>query len=309
MQSKKIISQETSPTPNENNIAFEIKDITIVLNKNTPVQYTIIENLSYKFEKGKIYYICGPAGCGKTLLITHFNGLMIPEKGEIFINNEKMIVKKGKIKNVKKVRKQIGMVFQFAEYQLFKSTIEKDIMFGPLNFGIKKARAKELAAEKLKLVGMDEVFLKRNPFGLSGGQKRRVAIAGVLASDPDILVFDEPSAGLDPNGEKEILGIITKLKEMGKTIIVVTHVLDHALEVADKLLVINEKKIAKEGDVYDIFLDTELTKNTQLSTPKIIKIIFELMKKDKKYNKLYDLKPRTVKELVTYIKEINYEEK
>ncbi|MDR0752735.1 MAG: ATP-binding cassette domain-containing protein [Mycoplasmataceae bacterium] len=302
MENKKIVinsSQIENTNLQENKIALELKNFSVYF-ENEP----FLENLNYKFEKGKIHYIVGPSGCGKTVLITHFNGLMTSKHGLIEVFNVPLILKKNKIKNVKYIRSKIGMVFQFAEYQLFKKTILKDIIFGPMNFGVKKEDAIERAKKYIKLVGLDESFLSRDPFGLSGGQKRRVAVAGILAIEPDILIFDEPTAGLDPNGEKDFLEIFKILKKMGKTIIVVTHSMNLAIEVADNLVVINEGKIVKDGDIYDIFSDEELIVKTNLSIPLIYKTIKLLSEKNDDFKKLFELRPRTISELAKNISEI-----
>jgi energy-coupling factor transport system ATP-binding protein len=211
---------------------------------------------------------------------------------------------KRKIKNVKAIRQNIGMVFQFAEYQLFKSTIKKDIIFGPLNFGVKKKIAESRANKYICDVGLDKTFLPRNPFGLSGGQKRRVAIAGILAIEPKILVFDEPTAGLDPDGEKEMMNIIKELKNAGKTVIIVTHQMDQAMEISDNIVVLGDGKILKAGDIYDIFGDKDVVKKASLNIPSIYFIIDGLIEKNSKYSKLLETKPRTIEQLVTDINKI-----
>lgn len=202
-----------------------------------------------------------------------------------------------KIKNFRQLRREIGMVFQFPEYQLFKDTIEKDIMFGPIALGIKKEEAKRRAKLYLNKLSMGDEYLPRNPFGLSGGQKRRVAIAGILAIETDVLIFDEPTAGLDPVGEQETMKMIKEIQQTGKTIFVITHTMDHVLEVADEVLVLNDGEIIKHGDPYSIFLDEEIITSTSIDTPKVIKTIKALIKKDKRFEKLIDYKPKTIDEL------------
>jgi energy-coupling factor transport system ATP-binding protein len=285
MQSRKIVESTVNVSKNS---AISLKDLSIIFNEKTKEEFKLLDNINYEFKKNKIHFIVGPSGCGKTVLASHLNGLMITKHGTININGEPIVIKRNKIKNVMKLRKTIGMCFQFAEYQLFKKTIEKDIMFGPLNFGVKKHVAKVKAGECLSLVGIPASFLQRNPFGLSGGQKRRVAIAGILAYDPDILVFDEPTAGLDPQGEKEIKRIICDLKKLGKTIIVITHTMNHALDIGDNIVVLGNKKVLKDGNIYDIFADKELIANTQLSTPSVIDVIEKLVKKDSKFSILLE---------------------
>lgn len=209
-----------------------------------------------------------------------------------------------KIKKIKELRKQIGMVFQFPEYQLFKDTIEKDIMFGPLALGANKDIAKQRAKKYLNELGLDDSFLVRNPFGLSGGQKRRVAIAGILAIETPILIFDEPTAGLDPVGEREMIEIILNAKANKRTVFVITHTMDHVLEIADEIIVLNDGEILKSGSPYEVFLDANLLASTSISAPKVIKTINDLVNKNHIFKKLYDFKPRTVSELATGIENV-----
>ncbi|MDR2557664.1 MAG: ATP-binding cassette domain-containing protein [Mycoplasmataceae bacterium] len=282
--------------------AIELVDFSIIFNEKTKNEFALLSHLNYGFERGKIHFLVGPSGCGKTVLISHFNGLMFSKHGKILINGDPIISKHKRIKKVKKLRSQIGLVFQFAEYQLFKTTILKDIIFGPMNFGVKKSEAINRAKKLICDVGLDETFLKRNPFGLSGGQKRRVAIAGILAINPDIIVFDEPTAGLDPQGEKEIMNIILELKRQGKTIIVVTHTMNNAIAVADNLVVLNDGKIVKTGSIYEIFADHKLVAETNLSTPLIIQLLQKLSNKDHRFKQiLTHNRPRSIPQMVTDI--------
>jgi energy-coupling factor transport system ATP-binding protein len=284
--------------------AIQLKNLSIIFNEGTKHEFKLFDDINYSFEANKIHFIAGESGSGKTVLISHLNGLNKTKHGTISIFGKPIIIKRNKIKNIKYIRSKIGLVFQFAEYQLFKSTIEKDIMFGPLNFKVKSPIAKKRAKKYIKEVGLNETFLPRDPFGLSGGQKRRVAIAGILAIEPNILIFDEPTAGLDPNGEKEMMQIFRDLKAAGKTIIIVTHSMNQALEIADNVVVVGDSKILKSGSTYDIFSDEELVKKTSLSTPTIFSIIQKLIRKDSKYQVLMEKQPRTVEELVKYIKKM-----
>ena len=209
-----------------------------------------------------------------------------------------------KIKKIKKLRKTVGMVFQFPEYQLFKDTIQKDIMFGPIALGDSKEHAKLKAKKYLNELGLPDSYLTRSPFGLSGGQKRRVAIAGILAIEPEILIFDEPTAGLDPMGEAEMLKIISNAKDNGKTVIVITHTMDHVLQIADEVIVMNDGEIIKHGEPYEIFTDKELLETTSIESPRIIEVINELSQANDKYKVLYELKPRTIEELANNISKI-----
>ncbi|WP_373440000.1 ATP-binding cassette domain-containing protein [Metamycoplasma equirhinis] len=181
-----------------------------------------------------------------------------------------------KIKNAKTLRKQVGVVFQFAEYQLFESTIEKDIIFGPISMGVKKAKAKELASKYLELVGLPKDYLDKSPFNLSGGQKRRVALAGILAMEPKFLVLDEPTAGLDPQGVEEMLTLFHNLYKQGKTIIIVTHDLDNALKWTNRTLFVKEGQIIKDGNTYEILSDQELLENNNLIPTKLLSFVNKL---------------------------------
>lgn len=211
------------------------------------------------------------------------------------------LFKNKKIKKIKKLRKMVGLVFQFPEYQLFKDTVEKDIMFGPIVLGDKPEVARKKAKKYLNLLGLSDEYLYHSPFELSGGQKRRVAIAGILAIEPNILVFDEPTAGLDPQGEIEILDIIKKAKNNKQTIIVISHNMDHALEIADELVVMNDGEIIANGNPFDIFMNKELIEYTALERPKIIDFIDLLISNNSIYNKILSIKPNTIEKLAMAI--------
>lgn len=285
----------------QNNNKISIKDLKIVFDEGTPEQTIVLDKFSKDFEPNKIHFVIGNSGSGKTTLLSHFNGLIKSKYGDITIGDLKILGNKKKIKNIKDLRKRVGMVFQFPEYQLFKDTIEKDIMFGPTNLGVPKEEARKRAKHYLNLLGLNDSFLQRSPFNLSGGQKRRVALAGILAIEPDVLIFDEPTAGLDPAGEKDMMNIITNLKKSGKTIFVITHVMDQVLAIGDQVMVIGNKKILASGEPYEIFTNEKLIKDNFLDKPKVIKVINQLSKMDKKFEKLIELKPRNVDELADEI--------
>ncbi|MGX9340106.1 ATP-binding cassette domain-containing protein [Mycoplasma sp. 1781] len=198
------------------------------------------------------------------------------DRVEIVYTDIDITKSKRKIKNVKALRKQVGVVFQFAEYQLFESTIEKDIIFGPVSMGIKKDKAKELAAKYIEMVGLPIDYLKRSPFDLSGGQKRRVALAGILAMEPRFLVLDEPTAGLDPQGVEEMLQLFYNLYKQGTTIIIVTHDLDNALKWTNRTLFVKDGKIIKDGNTYDILSDNKLLLDNNLIPTKLLSYVERL---------------------------------
>ena len=256
--------------------------------------FDAISNVSLEINQGEFIGVIGMTGSGKTTLIEHLNALLIPTKGEIEFNYKvekidkktkasvevetQRIVKKSwkKIKKINEIRKLVGVVFQFAEYQLFEETIEKDIIFGPINMGISKDQAKQNAKEVIESVGLDQSYLQRSPFELSGGQKRRVALAGILAMQPDILVFDEPTAGLDPEGAKDMLRLFRKLNKSGKTIVIVTHNLDDVLEFTDRTILLNAGKVVADGNTLDILSNSKLLLENNMDLPKIIEIIDEI---------------------------------
>ena len=209
--------------------------------------------MTLEIPEGKVTSIIGHTGSGKSTLIQTLNGLIIPSSGEVNVGEFKVTPKKNKNKNIKKLRKHLAIVFQFPEYQLFEETVEKDVAFGLKNYGVKEEEAIKEAHKVLKSVGIDESFYKRSPFELSGGEKRRIAIAGILVLNPDILVLDEPTAGLDPEGSKIVLDLIDQLNKEGKTIILVTHDMDIVLNKCDHVVVLNNGKVAFEGSPSKLF--------------------------------------------------------
>lgn len=260
---------------------MQIKTINLwhTFGRKTINEFTALKDVSLTFKEGEFIAIIGHTGSGKTTLIEHLNGLSIPTSGQVQIG-ETLITsaRKQKLKNIKEIRKNVGIVFQFAEYQLFEETIEKDIIFGPVNMGVSKERAKLLALEYLNLVGLSEDFLTRSPFALSGGQKRRVALAGILAMEPEVLIFDEPTAGLDPEGAMQMYEIFQKLNAKGKTIIVVTHDLDHVLEYTKRTIMLSNGHVVKDDKTIHVLYDEEFLQKNQLHPPKLVSFVHELRK-------------------------------
>ena len=211
--------------------------------KKTPNEVLALNDINLEIDDGEFVAIIGHTGSGKSTLIQHLNALLLPDQGSLEINEFVVTPNKRKNKHIKNLRKQVGVVFQFPEYQLFEESVEKDVAFGPKNFGIKKEEALVKAHEALKSVGLNESFYERSPFDLSGGEKRRVAIAGILALEPNVLVLDEPTAGLDPVGQDEIMSLTKKMHEEGKTIIIVTHDMDLVMKYANRAIVMNDGKI------------------------------------------------------------------
>lgn len=288
---------------------IRFKEVSYTYSPKTPYQYQALDKVSVEIEDHKIVAIIGETGSGKSTLIQHINGLLIPMNGEVDINDFVIKAKKKKIRDIKRIRKQIGLVFQFPEYQLFEETIEKDIMFGPVNFGESKETAKELAKKYIKVVGLNESYLPRSPFDLSGGQKRRVAIAGILALQGHTLILDEPTAGLDPDGEKELLKLFYQLnKDENKTIILVTHNMNHVLEVADEVIVLHNTKILKKADPITIFKDQALIKETGIEPPKVFSFIYQLQQLGFDTSKLTARStPELIDQLAVLLKEKHHE--
>ena len=206
--------------------------------EKTPFSHEALKGVTLHISDGSFTCIVGHTGCGKSTLIQQLNGLLIPSSGCVDVNSYHIEKKSKSLKKLHDLRKEVGVVFQFSEYQLFEETIEDDVAFGPMNFGVKKEEAHKIARECLKIVGIPESYFKKSPFEISGGEKRRVAIAGILALQPKILVLDEPTAGLDPKGTKYILDLFKKLNQSGTTIVFVTHDIDIVFEYATNVIVI-----------------------------------------------------------------------
>lgn len=265
-------------------IRFEQVDFTY--QPNTPFEQRALFDLNLTIENGSYTAIVGHTGSGKSTLLQHLNALVKPTKGTVTIG-DRTIVPETNNKNLKPIRKKVGIVFQFPEAQLFEETVAKDIAFGPKNFGVSEADATRLAAEMLDLVGLDASYLERSPFELSGGQMRRVAIAGVLAMEPEVLVLDEPTAGLDPQGRKEMMAMFQRLhEERGMTIILVTHLMDDVANYADHVIVLEKGKMVKSGTPQDVFQDIDWLKEKQLGVPTAASFAEKLMTKGVSFEQL-----------------------
>ena len=246
-----------------------------IYSEGTPFAYHALKGVNLDIKDQSFTAIIGQTGSGKSTLIQHINALLLPTNGSIKID-EYLITATDKPSKLKPLRKKAGLVFQFPEYQLFEETIEKDIIFGPMNFGVSEEEAKEQARKVLKIVGLDESYLNKSPFDLSGGQKRRVAIAGILAMDPDILILDEPTAGLDPQGTHEMMSLFKKINQSGKTIILVTHDMNHVLQYCDEVVVMNHGKVEKHDSVTNIFKDSDYLNKLGIDLPIITDFILKL---------------------------------
>ena len=212
-----------------------------------------LENINLSFESGTITALIGETGSGKSTLVQNLNALLIPTQGEVHVDEFVITNNKRKNKKIKQLRKKLALVFQFPEYQLFEETVLKDVAFGVKNFGASVQEANEKAKIALKKVGIDESYYERSPFELSGGEKRRVAIAGILAIEPEILVLDEPTAGLDAQGVEDIMSLVMDMHNEGKTIIIVTHDMDIVMKYCQNAVVLHEGQIVFSGKPYDLF--------------------------------------------------------
>jgi energy-coupling factor transport system ATP-binding protein len=246
---------------------------------NTPFERLALHDLNLNIQSGTFLAVIGHTGSGKSTIIQHLNALLKPTAGEIQIG-ERTIKANRKEKNLKAIRQQVGVVFQFPEHQLFEETVERDIAFGPMNYGVSEEEAKQKARELIKLVGLPEDILTRSPFDLSGGQMRRVAIAGILAMNPNVLILDEPTAGLDPRGRQEIMNMIYRLhKEKGLTTILVTHSMEDAAMYADELIVMNKGTIAMKGSPREVFGQHTQLKEYGLDVPESLRFMLKLQEK------------------------------
>ena len=248
-------------------ILFE--EVSHIYSQGTPFRYSALTNVNLDITEGKITAIVGATGSGKSTLVQHLNALLLPTTGKVTIL-DRVITSEEKPKNLKSLRKDVGLVFQFPEYQLFEETILKDVEFGPKNFGFENSEQK--AKEALKIVNIDESLFDRSPLELSGGQKRRVAIAGILAMDPKIIVLDEPTAGLDPSGSKSMMQLFDDLNhKFNKTIIIVTHDMEQVFTYCDEVVVMSEGQIRFKSDVKSFFKDSSLCKSLGILPPALIR--------------------------------------
>ena len=249
-------------------MGIALENVSFTYQEGTPLASTALSDVSLTIEDGSYTALIGHTGSGKSTILQLLNGLLVPSQGSVRVFDT-LITSTSKNKDIRQIRKQVGLVFQFAENQIFEETVLKDVAFGPQNFGVSEEDAEQIAREKLALVGIDESLLNRSPFELSGGQMRRVAIAGILAMEPAILVLDEPTAGLDPLGRKELMNLFRKLHQLGMTIVLVTHLMDDVAEYANQVYVMEKGRLVKGGKPSDVFQDVVFMEEVQLGVPKI----------------------------------------
>jgi len=270
-----------------------IKKLTHIYDKNTPNETIALNNIDLEIYNGEFVGLIGHTGSGKSTLIQQMNGLLKPTSGQIIVNN--LEITKGldlpkrqskkyaaeRKKQLIEVRKKVGLVFQYPEYQLFEETVEKDIAFGPINLGLNEEHVKQRVVDAMGLVGLNyEKYKDKSPFELSGGQKRRVAIAGVLAMKPDVLILDEPTAGLDPHGRDEILGQLKKLHDRERiTVIIVSHSMEDMAKIANRLIVMNKGNVVLDGTPKQVFKEIDILEDIGLAVPQISYLIRALNEK------------------------------
>lgn len=266
-------------------MSIEVKQLVHTYSKGTPYEKKALRGVNLTIEKGEFIGLIGHTGSGKSTLIQHFNALLEPESGQIIIDGVDVFHQDTKKQDI---RQKVGLVFQYPEHQLFEMTVYKDVAFGPENLGLDKEEVDARVKDAIARVGLDEEVYETSPFELSGGQKRRIAIAGVLAMEPDVLVLDEPTAGLDPEGRDEILDEIKKLHDqMGITIILVSHSMEDIANYVTRIIVMDKGQVVLKGNKYEVFEEVELLERIGLGVPQVTKITSMLKAKG------FDL-PKTV---------------
>lgn len=277
-------------------------DVSFIYNRKSPLEYEALKDVSLDIENGSFVALVGRTGCGKSTLIQHINALLNPTSGEVkvddFCNSSD---KKKRTKKTKELRRHVGLVFQFPEYQLFEDSVEKDVAYGPKNFGMKGPEALEEAHKALRMVGLDESFDKRSPLELSGGEKRRVAIAGILAYHPSYLIIDEPTAGLDPAGALALMDLFEKIHQEGTTIILVTHDMNLVLRYCDKVIVMDQGKIARISTPTELF--SEDMERFSLETPLLYSFITQLKQRGMELDEGKIVDCQTLAQQIASIKE------
>ena len=278
-------------------MAITFKSLSYIYDEGMPYAHHALKDINLNIEEGKITAIIGKTGSGKSTLVEHLNALLVPSSGSLEIEDTVILPSK-KNKGLKALRKKVGLVFQFSEYQLFEETILKDVAFGPKNYGASEQEAIAKAKLALKMVGIDESYYETSPFDLSGGQKRRIAIAGILALEPKIIVLDEPTAGLDPKGSQEMIDLFVKLnKKAGITVILVTHDNEIVYNYADNTVLMADGEVKYSGNTLELFNDKEKVKEFNILEPKILNVKNAL--NDKGFKVPSNV--RTIDELAKYL--------
>ena len=279
-------------------MGISLKNVYYTYQEGSPFEGQALSDINLEIKDRSYTAIVGHTGSGKSTLLQLLNGLLCPTQGEIQFD-EFVLDRETDQKKMKHLRKKVGLVFQFPESQLFAETVLADVAFGPQNFGVSRERAEELAKDKLAVVGLNDAIYNKSPFELSGGQMRRVAIAGILAIEPEILVLDEPTAGLDPVGRKELMALFETLHKNGMTIVLVTHTMDDVANFADTVYVLKGGNLVLEGSPSSVFQEVEYLQKIQLGVPKITNFALQLQQKGLKFERL-PIKIEELKEMLLH---------
>ena len=284
---------------------ISLKNVSYTYNYKTPYAREVLKDVNLEIEEGSYTVIVGKTGSGKSTLIEHINGLLLPTHGKVLVNKVLITNPKSKkekrnlAKTLKTLRQDVAVLFQFSEQQLFETSVLKDIIFAPLNYGIAEDKAISKVKELINLVGLDESYLDKSPFELSGGEMRKVALCGVLALEPKVLILDEPTVALDYKSREEIMTMVKRLKEeFNMTIVLVTHNMDYVLEYADKVFVLKNGQVSFEGEVEELFSNEEILKDNSLELPELLKFYNKLQES----NIILDVFPRKYEDLVNALK-------
>lgn len=279
-------------------MGISLKNVYYTYQEGSPFEGQALSDISLEIKDRSYTAIVGHTGSGKSTLLQLLNGLLCPTQGEIKFDDF-VLDRESDQKKMKHLRKKVGLVFQFPESQLFAETVLADVAFGPQNFGVSRERAEEIAKDKLAVVGLNDAIYNKSPFELSGGQMRRVAIAGILAIEPEILVLDEPTAGLDPVGRKELMALFETLHKNGMTIVLVTHTMDDVANFADTVYVLKGGNLVLEGSPSSVFQEVEYLQKIQLGVPKITNFALQLQQKGLKFERL-PIKIEELKEMLLH---------
>lgn len=286
-------------------MAIKIENLEHIYMPGSPFEKKALDNVNIEIEDGEFVGLIGHTGSGKSTLVQHLNGLIKPQSGRILVNGRDTAAKG---EELKQLRFDVGLVFQYPEHQLFEETVYKDIAFGPTNLGLDKEEIDRRVKSAARCVGLSQELLDKSPFDLSGGQKRRVAIAGVISMEPSVLVLDEPTAGLDPAGREEILAQIKSIHNEGNmTVILVSHSMEDVARLVDRLIVMNEGKVFADGTVDEIFSQGKELRNIGLNVPQISVLIDELVSRGMDINKNIYTIEAAKNELLAYFKRIKGE--
>lgn len=279
-------------------MGISLKNVYYTYQEGSPFEGQALSDINLEIKDRSYTAIVGHTGSGKSTLLQLLNGLLCPTQGEIQFD-EFVLDRETDQKKMKHLRKKVGLVFQFPESQLFAETVLADVAFGPQNFGVSRERAEEIAKDKLAVVGLNDAIYNKSPFELSGGQMRRVAIAGILAIEPEILVLDEPTAGLDPVGRKELMALFETLHKNGMTIVLVTHTMDDVANFTDTVYVLKGGNLVLEGSPSSVFQEVEYLQKIQLGVPKITNFALQLQQKGLKFERL-PIKIEELKEMLLH---------